>query len=264
MDLGLTGKIAIVTGGSEGIGRAAATAMAEEGAKVAIVARTQSDLNAAAEEIRAETGNNDVMGIAADVTDEAQVQSMVDTVVGTWGGLDILVNNAGTSAAGKFESVTNEGWDTDLGIKVYGAIHCSRAAIPHMKQRGGGRIINTTTPGGKAPGAGSLPTSLSRAAGIALTKALSKEFAADNILVNTICVGILKSRQHRRRWETAHAEDQNLTLDHFYDNMGGRVPLGRIGEAREAGDVIAFLASERASYITGAAINVDGGTSPVV
>ena len=152
MDLGLNGKIAIVTGGSDGIGRAAATAMAEEGAKVAIVARTQVDLDAAAADIKTETGNNDILGIAADVTAEAQVQSMVDTVVGTWGGLDILVNNAGTSSAGKFETVENETWETDLGIKVYGAIHCSRAALPHMKQRGGGRIINTTTPGGKASG----------------------------------------------------------------------------------------------------------------
>jgi NAD(P)-dependent dehydrogenase (short-subunit alcohol dehydrogenase family) len=174
------------------------------------------------------------------------------------------VNNAGTSAAGKFENVTNETWDTDLGIKVYGAIHCSRAALPHMKQRGGGRIINTTTPGGKASGAGSLPTSLSRAAGISLTKAMSKDYAADNILINTICVGILKSRQHRRRWEAAHEKDSSLTLDTFYDKMGGNVPVGRIGEAREAGDVICFLASERASYITGASINVDGGSSPVV
>ena len=264
MDLGLTGKVAIVTGGSDGIGKAAATAMAEEGAKVAIVSRTQADLDAAAADIKSETGNNDILGIAADVTDEAQVQSMVDTVVGTWGGLDILVNNAGTSAAGKFEDVENETWDTDLGIKVYGAIHCSRAALPHMKQRGGGRIINATTPGGKASAGGSLPTSLSRAAGISLTKAMSKDYAADNILINTICVGILKSRQHRRRWEAANAQDSSLTLDKFYNNMGGRVPVGRIGEAREAGDVICFLASERASYITGASINVDGGSSPVV
>ncbi len=264
MNLGLTGKIAIVTGGSDGIGKAAAISMASEGAKVAIVSRTQADLDAAAEDIKKETGNNDIMGIAADVIDEAQVQNMVDTVVGAWGGLDILVNNAGTSAAGKFENVTNETWDTDLGIKVYGAIHCSRAALPHMKRRGGGRIINTTTPGGKASGAGSLPTSLSRAAGISLTKAMSKDYAADNILINTICVGILKSRQHRRRWEAAHEKDSSLTLDTFYDKMGGNVPVGRIGEAREAGDVICFLASERASYITGASINVDGGSSPVV
>ncbi|MFP6680011.1 MAG: SDR family oxidoreductase [Dehalococcoidia bacterium] len=264
MDLGLTGKIAIITGGSDGIGKAAAIAMASEGAKVAIVSRTQGDLDSAAADIKSETGNDDIMGIAADVTNEAQVQKMVDTVVGTWGGLDILVNNAGTSATGKFENVENETWDTDLGIKVYGAIHCSRAALPHMKQRGGGRIINTTTPGGKASPGGSLPTSLSRAAGISLTKAMSKDYAADNILINTICVGLLKSRQHRRRWEAANAKDSSLTLDKYYDNMGGGVPVGRVGEAHEAGDVICFLASERASYITGASINVDGGTSPVV
>jgi NAD(P)-dependent dehydrogenase (short-subunit alcohol dehydrogenase family) len=93
---------------------------------------------------------------------------------------------------------------------------------------------------------------------------MSKDYAADNILINTICVGILKSRQHRRRWEAAHEKDSSLTLDTFYEKMGGNVPVGRIGEAREAGDVICFLASERASYITGASINVDGGSSPVV
>ena len=145
-----------------------------------------------------------------------------------------------------------------------GAIHCIRAAVPHMKAQGSGRIINITTPGGKAPGARSVPTSVTRAAGIALTKALSKEYAPHNILVNTVSVGLLKSGQHKRRWERAHADNPNLTLDAFYVEMGKNVPLGRVGEASEVGDVIAFLASERASYITGASLNVDGGTSPVV
>ena len=202
--------------------------------------------------------------IPCDVTDESAVTALVGRVVEEWGSVDILVNNAGTSSVGPFESVTDETWDADIGLKVYGAIYCSRAVIPLMRSAGGGRIINITTPGGKAPGASSLPTSLSRSAGTALTKAMSKELAADNILVNTICIGLIKSGQHERRYEAMQERNPEVSLDGFYERMGERVPLGRVGEAPEAGDMICFLASERASYVTGASINIDGGTSPVV
>ncbi|MDA1010647.1 MAG: SDR family oxidoreductase [Chloroflexi bacterium] len=263
MDLGLTGKVAIVTGGSEGIGFASALSMSREGARVAIAARRPDVLEAAAERIRAETGG-EVLAVPTDVTDEALVQAMVRTVVEQWGGIDILVNNAGTSAAGKFEDVRDETWETDLGIKVYGAIYCSRAVIPHLRAAGGGRIINVTTPAGKAPGAGTLPTSMARAAGLALTKAMSRDYAEENILVNTVCIGLVKSGQHERRYEQAQERNPAMTLDQFYDGMGARVPLRRVGEPQEAGDVICFLASERASYLTGTAINIDGGSSPVL
>ena len=263
MDLGLTGKVAIITGGSEGIGFASALSLSREGARVAIAARRQDVLDAAAERIRQETGG-EVLTVPTDVRDEAQVKAMVERVASQWGTVDILVNNAGTSAAAKFENVSDDTWEGDLGIKVYGAIYCARAVVPLMRQAGGGRIINITTPGGKAPGAGSLPTSLARAAGLALTKAMSKDYAADNILVNSVCIGLIKSGQHERRYEAAQERNPSQTLDEFYDAMGARVPLGRVGEAREAGDLICFLASERASYITGTAVNVDGGTSPVL
>jgi NAD(P)-dependent dehydrogenase (short-subunit alcohol dehydrogenase family) len=263
MDLGLTGKVAIVTGGSEGIGRATALSLAREGARVAIAARRRDVLQQAADEIRAATGG-DVIAVPCDVTDEAQVRALVAQVVERWHGVDILVNNAGTSAAGKFEDVSDETWETDLGIKVYGAIYCSRAVLPYMKAAGGGRIINITTPGGKAAGASSLPTSMARAAGIALTKAMSRDYAPDNILVNTVCIGVIKSGQHERRYERAQERDPSTTLEAWYEQMGTRAPLGRVGEAAEAGDVICFLASARASYVTGASINIDGGSSPVV
>ena len=263
MDLGLTGKVAIITGGSEGIGFASALSLSREGARVAIAARRQDVLDDAAERIRTETGG-EVLTVPTDVRDEAQVKAMVERVASQWGTVDILVNNAGTSAAAKFENVSDDTWEGDLGIKVYGAIYCARAVVPLMRQAGGGRIINITTPGGKAPGAGSLPTSLARAAGLALTKAMSKDYAADNILVNSVCIGLIKSGQHERRYEAAQERNPSQTLDEFYDAMGARVPLGRVGEAREAGDLICFLASERASYITGTAVNVDGGTSPVL
>ena len=133
-----------------------------------------------------------------------------------------------------------------------------------MRKSGAGAVVNITTPGGKASGAGTQPTSLSRAAGISLTKAMSRDFAADGILVNTVCIGLIKSGQHERRFEAARAGDESLTLEGMYERMGERVPLGRVGEAREAGDVICFLASERASFISGASINVDGAAAPVV
>ena len=146
MDMGLTGKVAIITGGSEGIGFASAMSMAREGARVAIAARRPDVLEAAAERIRTETGNSDVIGVPTDARDEAQVQALVRRVVEQWGTVDILVNNAGTSAAAKFENVTDETWDGDLRLKVYGAIYCVRAVVPLMQAAGGGRIINITVP----------------------------------------------------------------------------------------------------------------------
>ncbi|MEK9676019.1 MAG: SDR family oxidoreductase [Chloroflexota bacterium] len=263
MDLGLNNKVAIVTGGSDGIGKAAATTMAAEGAKVAIVGRTQEKLDKAVAEIQSES-NGTVIGVAADVSVESDVQTMVETVVSEFGGVDILVNNAGTSSATTLEKMTDEQLKIDFGIKVYGAIYCARAALPHLKKSGKGAIINTTTPGGKASVPGSQPTSLSRASGISLTKSWAGELAQHNIRVNTVCVGVLKSGQHRARWEAANAKDPNYSLEDHWAVVGKNVPLGRIGEAKEAGDVIAFLASERASYVTGTAVNVDGGTAPVV
>ncbi len=263
MDLGLTGKVVVITGGSEGIGKAAARRFAEEGAKVVICARRPDVLENAAAEIRSTTGG-EVLALSTDVTQPDQVKNLFEQTIAAFGRVDILVNNAGTAAGHPFETVTDALWREDLDLKLFGAIYTIREVLPHMKAQGGGRIINITHPGGKAPGARSVPTSVSRAAGIALTKALAQEFAADNILVNTVCVGLLKSGQHERRWRQAHASDPDLTLEAWYARLGKDVPLGRVGEADEAGDVIVFLASERASYVTGTAINVDGGRSPVV
>ena len=262
MDLGVQDKVAIITGGTYGIGRAAAERLSSEGARIALVARTQADLDRAAMEISTRTGN-EVLGIATDVADETSVQAMVSTVLERWNQIDILVNNAGTSSAARFEKMTDEQVLTDFNLKVMGAIYCTRHTIEHLKKTRGA-ICNTTTPGGKAPGPGSQPTALSRAAGISLTKTWSKEFAADGVRVNTVCVGLLKSRQHERRAERMQERDSNITLDGLYERMGATVPMGRVGEAQEAGDVIAFLCSGVASYVTGTAINVDGGTSPVV
>ena len=256
MDLGLKGKVAAITGGSEGIGKAAAVRLAQEGASVAICGRRADVLRGAADEI-AKYGN--VLAVAADVTKPGDCERFIAETAARYGRLDILVNNAGTSNANAFETVTDEVWQQDLDLKLFGAVRCSRAAIPHMKAQGGGRIINITMVGGKQPAARSLPTTVSRAAGIALTKALSRDLAGDRILVNTVCVGVIKSGQMARG-----AARRGVSLDEHYATIGKNVPLGRIGEAEEAANVIAFLASEAASYVTGASVNVDGGMSGVV
>ena len=265
MDLGLTQKVAIITGGSEGIGKAAAHRMAEEGARVVIVARRPEVLEAAAQDIR-KSATGEVLPLQGDVTEDATIHRIVETTLHNFGRIDILVNNAGVSMAKPFEQVSDDDWESDFSLKVWGAVRFIRAVIPEMRKVGGGRIINVTNLGGRTPGASSMPTSISRAAGIAITKGLSRDLAKDNILVNTVCIGLIKSGQHERRYARLKQENPNLNMDEFYAGLAKArgVPLNRVGEAREAGDVIAFLASVPAGYLTGIAINIDGGTSPVL
>lgn len=255
LELGLRGKVAIITGGSEGLGRACAERLAGEGARVAICARRKDVLERAAEQIRKATGG-EVLARPADVTRPAEIEAFVAAVVAQFGGVDILVNNAGTSAAAAFEQVDDAAWQRDIDLKLMAAVRFCRQVVPHMKRRGGGRIINITTVGGKAPAPRALPTTVTRAAGINLTKALAGEYAADRILVNTVCLGLVKSAQ----WERRAKGD----LDGYYRDVARRVPIGRVGEAEEFADLVAFLASERTGYITGTAINFDGGMSAVV
>ena len=264
MDLGLRDKVAIITGGSDGIGKAAALSMAQEGASVVIVARRQEVLDQAEREILTAT-EGQVMSISADVTDPGTAKSLVESTLNKYGRLDILVNNAGQSMAKPFEDVSQDDWEFDFELKVWGAVRLIQESIPEMRKVGGGRIINVTNLGGRTPGPASMPTSISRAAGIAITKGLSKDLASDNILVSTVCIGLIKSGQHQRRYDVRVQSEPDLSIDAFYDQLAdGRVPLGRVGEAEEAGDVIAFLASERASFLTGIAVNLDGGASAVV
>ena len=263
MDLGLNNRVAVITGGSEGIGKAAAHVMAEEGANVVLLARTQSKLDSAAEEIRT-TAVGEVLPISCDVSDQDAVNAAIGQVLAKWGRIDILVNNAGTGNANSFEDLTDSLLSSDMQLKVFGAVYCSKAVLPAMQKAQWGRIINITTAGGKAAAGSSLPTSMSRAAGIALTKAMSKEYGVDNILVNTVCIGSIRSGQNMRQAKEAVARGDVATTEDYYINRGKGVPLGRVGEGREAGDLIAYLASDRASYISGTAVNMDGGAAPVV
>jgi NAD(P)-dependent dehydrogenase (short-subunit alcohol dehydrogenase family) len=257
LELGLKGKVAVVTGGSDGIGRATALRFAREGADVAVCARRQEPLDQAVAELR--KAGAQVLALSADMSKKADIDRFIKAVIERFGRIDILVNNAGTSARGKFLEIEDDAWSADLELKVFGAIRCTRLAVPYMKKQGGGRIINITISSAKQPGAESYPTSVSRAAGLALTKALSKEYAASNILVNTVCIGKIKSGQHVRRYTR-----EGVSAEDYYRQTAKDIPLGRVGEAEEVANVIAFLASDAASYVTGTSVNLDGGMSGVL
>jgi NAD(P)-dependent dehydrogenase (short-subunit alcohol dehydrogenase family) len=257
VELGLKGKIAVVTGGSDGIGRATALKLAQEGAHVAICARRKEPLDNVAADIQ----KFGVQGLAvqADMSKPADIERFMKAVIDRFGRIDILVNNAGTSKRGAFLELSDEEWSADLELKVFGAIRCTRLAVPHMKKNGGGRIVNITISSAKQPGAQSYPTSVSRAAGLAITKALSKEFAADNILVNTVCIGRIKSGQHERRYKR-----DGQSAEQYYAETAKDIPMKRVGEADEVANVITFLVSDAASYVTGSSVNLDGGISGVL
>lgn len=260
MDLGLQGKIAIITGGSKGIGRATALGLAAEGAQVAIVARHLEPLQETASLILHKTGHEPLV-ISADVTSDEDVRRAVEMTVERFGEVDILVNNAGTSLAKPFDQTALADWEGDLDLKLYGAIRFSRAVVPHMRKSGGGAILNLTAIAGKTPPASSLPTSVSRAAGLALTKAMSKDLASDNIRVNAVCIGLIRSDQIEKIWKATAPE---LTWEQFASDPRHEIPLGRIGRTEEAAKVITFLVSDAASYVTGTAVNIDGGKAAVL
>jgi 3-oxoacyl-[acyl-carrier protein] reductase len=262
MDIRLDGRAALITGGSEGLGKGMAIRFAESGADIAILARRPDALAAAKAEIEA-VSKGRVITLPCDLLDAAATKAAFTEAESTLGRIDILVNNAGTSRAKKFETVTDEEWAEDIELKLMAAIRLCRAALPGMKERKWGRIINVLNIGAKAPRAGSAPTAVSRAAGLALTKVLAGDGAPHNVLVNALMVGLIKSGQ----WETAFEKSgSNDSYEVFTQNMadGRNIPLGRIGETEEFANIACFLASDQAGYITGTSINVDGGASPVV
>lgn len=258
IEMRMTGRNALVTGGSKGIGLAIATNFAMAGANVAIVGR-RADALEEAKVIIAKSAKTKIVMISADVSKAEECARIVAEAQKGLGQIDVLVNNAGTSQRGDFETVTDEIWQADLDLKLFGAIRLARATLPGMKSRRWGRIINILNTGAKAPKASSAPTSVTRAAGMALTKVLANEGAPHNVLVNALLVGLIESEQHERK---AGGNPQKLA--ELYDQMGKGVPMGRVGKAEEFANMALFLASDAGSYITGTAINIDGGTSPVV
>ena len=260
MNLDLTGRTALVTGASLGLGRAMATAFHAAGANVALLARRENLLAQAEEAIAADAGGR-VGAYPCDVTDPAQIERAVGQAADDLGSIDILVNNAGQSQTGRFEDLTDEVWQADLDLKLFAAIRLSRLVLPGMKARRWGRIVNMLNTAAKAPPPGSAPTSVSRAAGMALTKVLAGEGAPHNVLVNALMIGSIKSDQVRRAYDRSNRE---VSFDEFVRASGKSLPMGRMGEAEECANVALFLVSEAASYLTGCAINMDGGLSRVV
>ena len=262
MDTNLSGHTALITGGSLGLGRAMAAAFYQAGANVAIVARRAEPLTDAVKLIRASTSTQDskVDGYVCDVTDAASLAETLARVTAELGSVDILVNNAGQSAAKPFTEITDAEWQADIDLKLFAAIRLSRLVWSHMESQHWGRIINVLNVFAKAPDARTAPTSVTRAAGMALTKVLAGEGAPHNILVNAMLIGFIKSDQIQRRFD---ASDTEQSFDEFVAAAGARLPMGRMGEAAEVANLALFLGSDAGSYVTGCAINMDGGVSKV-
>ena len=265
MDVRMDGRVAVITGASAGLGLAMAKEFAASGGSVAILARKPDALAAAKTDVQKAAGktNGKIESYSCDVAKADQIADTWKKVAADFGKVDIVVNNAGISHAKSFDTVTDADWQGDLDLKLFAAIRLIRLALPGMRERKWGRVLNVLNIGAKAPNANSTPTSVSRAAGLALTKALSQENAKHNVLVNAMLVGLIDSDQWVRRHKTAAGEGK--TYQEFIDDMAkGRVPLGRMGKAEEFARMACFLCSDAGSFITGVAINVDGGMSPVV
>jgi hypothetical protein len=255
VDLHLKGRRAIVTGGSRGLGQAIAKELLSEGAAVAICSRNQEELEATAEELR--QGGGQLVSGVADVTSPEQVESFISHSVAELGGLDVLVNNAGRAHPGTFATLTDSDFQADLEVKLFSQMRCSRAALPHLRQSGGGSIININAIYGRQPDPAFFATSVDRAACLAFNKALAMELASEGILVNSVNIGFVRTPQ----WSTIHQRraPQLSEEEFFAQTASAEVPLGRFGESHEVSGLVAFLASSRASYITGASIDVSGG-----
>ncbi|HWX87324.1 MAG TPA: SDR family oxidoreductase [Solirubrobacteraceae bacterium] len=258
MNLELAGKTFLITGGSSGLGLALARRLVEEGALgVALMARDAGRLADAAGGLR-EIGG-DVSDFAGDVRQAGDLERFVESATGRWGRIDGLANNAGELSAGAFADHTDAVWEQDLSLKLMGAVRLTRLALPALRESRGS-VINTLAISGKAPDAFTTPTSVSRAAGLALTKALSRELASEGVRLNAVLIGVIESGQLRR-----YAAEAGITPQEYYERMVNTsgIPMGRVGCPEEFADLASFLLSPRASYITGAAINLDGGLCPV-
>ncbi len=258
MELELEGKVVLVTGGSNGLGRALCHRLIAERASVAFCGRDPARLDETRAALEAEGGQ--ALAVRADVTSPEDLARFVDESLARWGRIDGLVNNAGQSVAKPLVDTTDEEWERDLSLKLLAAVRLCRLTLGHLAERGGS-IVNVLAVGGKTPGANSMPSSVSRAAGMAMTKAFSKEAGLSNVRVNAVLIGLVESGQ----WDRL-AERSNRSVGDLYETMAknAAIPLGRVGRAEEFADLAAFLLSPRAGYVTGTAINLDGGSAAAV
>jgi hypothetical protein len=260
MELGLTGRRAVVTGGSKGIGLAVARELAAEGAAVAICARNAEEVDAAAAGLRAAGAT--VYGQAADVTDAEQVTGFIAAAAEALGGIDVLVNNAGAAHPGTFATLTDEDWHGDLDVKLFSQIRCTRAALPWLRESSAPRVVNVNAVYAKYPDHKFFATTVNRAACLNLNKALAIEYGPEGILVNSVNIGFVVTPQ----WENIRQKRApELSAEEFFRQWAAEeVPLQRFGDVEEVSGIVAFLAGDRASYITGASIDVAGGMGKYV
>jgi 3-oxoacyl-[acyl-carrier protein] reductase len=261
MDLGIKDRAALVTGASEGIGMAIARKLAEEGVRVAICARTESKLRETAAEIAGATGM-EVVPIPADLRSLSGCQGFVDQAADRLGGVDILVNNAGASAFGAFVDLPDDAFVDAINGKLLGYIRCARAVIPHMRRRGGGVIVNIT---GATQQAVPLhtPGSACNAAIRMFSKELSMELGALNIRVNSLAPGRIQTARADRLLE-ATASARGISAEDVLGQLVATIPSGRLGTADDIADAVCFLVSDRATYVNGGALVVDGSKSLVI
>src|ERR1700691_1562421 len=258
MDLELAGKAFLITGGSDGLGLALAEQLATEGAAVGVCGRDEERLRAAERTLQAAGG--DVLAQQADVSRPGDLEAFAEVAVARWGRIDGVVHNAGRSSGGSIETIDDSTWESDFQLKLMAAVRLTRRVLPQLRASRGA-ILFTLAISAKAPGASSEPSSVTRAAGMALMKALSKELAPEGIRVNAVLIGLIESGQWVRLVAGSGTGTQEF-YDRFAESAG--IPLGRFGRAAEFADLGCFLLSQRASYLTGTAINLDGGLSPSV
>jgi 3-oxoacyl-[acyl-carrier protein] reductase len=246
-----------VAGASQGMGRATGLSFSREGAKVSICARGEAALNEAAEMIRKETGA-EVLSMVADMTKAEDIQRFVSKTAEHFGRLDIVVNNAGGPPPGEFMKFTDEDWENAFRLSFMSTMRMTRESVPHLRKVGGGRVINITSYSVKEPIAGLVLSNAIRSGVIGMAKTLSRELAKDNILINNVCPGRIDT-ERAQKLNKARAERLKRSVEEINRDMAAEVPLGRYGTAEETADLIVFLGSERASYITGTTIQIDGG-----
>lgn len=257
MDLGLAGKVAMVAGGSKGLGRAVAMRLAMEGASVAICARGRAGLDEARDLIKSETGR-EVLALSVDLSDTDQATGFARKVIDHFGTVDILVNNAGGPPVGDFMDITDEQWEAGFRLNLMSAISLTRQVIPVMRSKRWGRIANITSVAVKQPLAGLIVSNAIRAGITGWAKTLSNELAPDGITVNNILPGFTLT-DRLDQLSKAMAEREGTTPDEVFRRWTSQIPTGRLGTPEEFADVVAFVVSERAGYVTGASVQVDGG-----
>ena len=257
MDLGLEGKIAVVAGASKGLGRAVALGLAREGVSLAICARGEEQLSAAATAIAGETGAT-VWTRPTDVSSPEETRLFVQEAASHYGTIHILVNNAGGPPSATFLELTDDLWQQAVQLNLLSAVQLARAAVPHMQKGRWGRIINMTSVAVKQPIEGLMLSNAVRAGVVGFAKTLADELAADNILVNNVCPGYILTDRVRELSKVL-AEKSDESPESIIRMWEESIPLRRLGEVEEFAHLVVFLASERASYITGNSIQIDGG-----